>query len=327
MSTETARSLSIIIPNYNGETLLPMFIPNLFHALKYHPGPYEVIIVDDCSKDNSAQAMHQIAETYPNVKLLFNATNKGFSGTCNEGIRAAQYEIMFFFNNDVEIEEDYFNYYASHFDQPGLFAVTTCGYYYSNRKKPLDGIKTGVWKHGLPRVTGNIFNEQIVNSKMQAPYLSFGVQGAYFFADSKKVKQLHGFDEIYSPYIFEETDLGYRALKRGWKIHYEPRCIGYHQVSATINKAGTDFSKQVISNRNRIIFVWKNIDHLPYLISHCFFMLLKVITVNKVYIQALKQAYMLNPQIRQKRQQEQTETIMADKDIFNSFKAYFKKLQ
>ncbi len=233
MSESVPKSLSIIIPNYNGEELLPKFMPSLFRALENHSGKYEIIIVDDQSKDKSREVMQAIAANHAAVKIIFNPKNLGFSGTCNVGIRTAQYEILFFFNNDVEIKEDYFQYYSSYFDKAATFAVTTCGYYYDSHK-PLDGIKKAYWRRGLPRVNNNIFNPQIEQSQVKPPYLSFSVQGAYFFADAVKVQQLEGFDEIISPYIWEETDLSYRASKRGWLTYYEPRCVGYHMQNYSI---------------------------------------------------------------------------------------------
>jgi GT2 family glycosyltransferase len=283
MNEKLPKPLSIIIPNYNGEQLLPQFMPSLFRALENHSGVYEIIIVDDCSRDNSAAVIQELVASYSRVRAFFNAENVGFSGTCNVGIREARYEILFFFNNDVEICADYFTYYSSYFDQPDTFAVTTCGYYYDSRL-PLDGIKTVDWARGMLRMNRNIFNEQINRSRVPPPYRSICVQGAYFFADAAKVRQLHGFDELLNPYIWEESDLSYRAVKRGWTIYYEPRCVGYHRQNTSINKVSTPFTKLKIGQRNRIIVIWKNIHYRPYLLSHAFFMLLKVITLNRVYI-------------------------------------------
>jgi GT2 family glycosyltransferase len=296
-------------------------LPSVFKALQQHPGPYEIIIVDDCSTDNSRQVMEELAATHPEVRVLYNEANKGFSGTCNAGIAIAQYDILFFFNNDVELEPDYFQYYSAHFNDPDLFALTTCGYTYSERQ-PLDGIKTWEWKRGLPRVTGNIFNEQIAKSTVKPPYYSFGVQGAYFFADRKKIDQLNGFDEIYAPYNYEETDLGYRAMKRGWKIYYEPRCVGYHLVSATINKTSSNFTKQVISNRNRMIFVWKNIHDKTYLTQHVFFILLKLLSFNRVYLQGVRQLLDRWPEVKTRRKAEKQAAILSDRELIRSYTLY-----
>ena len=318
------RSLSVVIPNYNGAELLPKFMPYLFEALARYAGAYEVIIVDDCSTDDSRTAMENVQCLFPHVVLLHNPQNLGFSGTCNVGIWAARYEIVFLFNNDVEIEPDYFQYFNPYFDDPQTFAVTCCGYFYHNRQ-PLDGIKLAYWRLGLPRLAENVFNDQLRESAAQPPYRSFVVQGAYFFADAAKLRQLEGFDELISPFIYEETDLAYRAIKRGWRIYYEPRCVGYHQQNTSIDKVSSQRRKLTISQRNRILFVWKNIHDWRYLASHTFFMGIKVLTFNRRYISALWQARQRWPELRAKRRREKREAVISDRALFDEFGRYQRR--
>jgi hypothetical protein len=83
----------------------------------------------------------------------------------------------------------------------------------------------------------------------------------------------------------------------------------------------------MISQRNRLIFIWKNIHYFPYLLSHFFFMLLKVLAFNKVYITAIKQAYTLLPQIREKRTIEKKEARVSDKELFEAFGRYQKQFK
>ena len=84
--------------------------------------------------------------------------------------------------------------------------------------------------------------------------------------------ELGGFDEIYSPFYYEDADLSYRAWKRGYWVYYEPRSIVYHAHQATIGKG---FSKRYINfvfNRNRLIFLWKNLTDSDLLLQHFLFL-------------------------------------------------------
>jgi GT2 family glycosyltransferase len=316
-------ALSIIIPNYNGEELLTRFMPSVMRAVSNYQSPVEVIIIDDASKDESRGVMQQLATTYSRIKIFFNEKNKGFSGTCNVGIKEARYPVLFFLNNDVELEADYFSYFSSYFDNPDTFAVTTAGYYFNSRK-PLDGIKQVFWQRGFLRVTQNIFNEQIEESQAVAPFLSFCVQGAYFFADAAKVNALQGFDEMLSPYIWEETDLSFRGSRRGWLVYYEPRCIGYHCVNTSINKVSTPFTKQVNSHRNQLLFIWKNISSPYYRLTHGFFLLIKII-FNKAWRRAFTEAYQRIPEVMEKRRIEAREAVLTDRQVIHSFRDYQKR--
>ena len=77
-------ALSVILPNYNGRQLLQRNLPSLFTALKGLE--HEVIVVDDCSGDDSVSFLQQ---HYPQITLIQNPHNLGFSATCNAGIKAA----------------------------------------------------------------------------------------------------------------------------------------------------------------------------------------------------------------------------------------------
>jgi GT2 family glycosyltransferase len=319
-------SLSVIIPNYNGEQLLPFFLPFLYKALRNYGGEYEVIIVDDKSTDLSSEVLLRIEKEYPFTRCIFNQFNLGFSGTCNVGIKAAKNQILFFFNNDVEINEDYFQFFTEHFDDPDLFAVTCAGFSFDTRE-PVDGLKRAYWKRGLPRIAYDVFEDQLKSRTFAKPYYSFAVQGAYFFADKKKVDILEGFDELFSPYNYEETDLSYRALKRGWKIIFEPRCIGYHKVNTSINKLSSSSQKRMIFNRNRLLFVWKNIHYKPYLLSNILYVIFKLLIIDKGYWWGVRYYFTHKKEIINKRNKEKREFVIDDLKLFYSFKEYQKNFK
>jgi GT2 family glycosyltransferase len=309
------RSLSIIIPNYNGEELLRTFMPSVFEAAKNYSGKWEIILVDDKSPDNSRTVLEELKNNNSHVKVIYNSINLGFAGTCNVGIHASAGEILFFLNSDVKLNADYFNYFNSYFDNPLTFAVTTKAFRLFDSTF-LDGLKTGSWKRGMPKVYKDIDTDK--QNTLTRPFYSFAVQGAYFFADAIKVKQLGGFDELLSPYIFEETDLSYRALKRGWKIAYEPLCISYHAVSATIKKKKKR-KTQIIATKNKLLFIWKNIHSNKLLFSHFLFLGLRMMTINLIYTRAFIMALKNLNEIKGKRQVEKIESVVKDEVLFQEY--------
>ena len=83
---EFTKSISIIIPNYNGKHLLQEYLPYTYEVIIAAGVDYEVIIVDDGSKDDSVEF---IKANYPEVKLVVNQENRGFSFSCNRGVEIA----------------------------------------------------------------------------------------------------------------------------------------------------------------------------------------------------------------------------------------------
>jgi GT2 family glycosyltransferase len=317
--SSNARPVSIIIPSYQSAHLLSRFLPSVIEASKQYAGPYEILVVDDHSSDNT----QEILAGFKQIQIIIHDSNRGFSASCNTGLSHAKYPIVFFLNTDVELPPDFFQYFNPHFNYTDTFAVTVFGRHYRTGEK-LDGGKIGYWKRGNFRITDNYYTED--HPDLPAPYLSFSVQGAYFFADRNKMNELGGFDELFSPFIFEETDLTYRALKRGWRIIYEPRCKALHDHMSTVKSISSERYRKMMSFSNRLIFTWKNIEDGKLLFTHFLFLLIKSIFTPKIYVfQAISRAVKLLPQIMDKRRIEKKEKHRTDQEIFAFFRDYFRQ--
>jgi len=90
--------ISVIIPNWNGTTLLPGCLDSL--RTQTHPD-YEVILVDNASTDDSVEMTRR---EYPEVRVLELDRNLGLTGGVNAGIAIARGEIIALLNNDAEAE-------------------------------------------------------------------------------------------------------------------------------------------------------------------------------------------------------------------------------
>ena len=65
--------------------------------------------------------------------------------------------------------------------------------------------------------------------------------------------------ELLAPFYLEDTDLGYMAWKRGWKVLYQPRSVVYHEHRGTIGKRFREDYIQAVLKKNFLLFCWKNI--------------------------------------------------------------------
>lgn len=315
------RSLSVIIPNYNGKALLREFLPSVIAALDNYAAPKELILADDCSADGGIAVAAELAAGRPWVKTVAAERNGGFSAACNMGAARACHEILFFLNNDVFLEPDYFATFSGYFDDETVFAVTPCGYSWYD-KKQIDGVKTVKWSGGFLRFTGNIHNEALAEKR---PCLSFSVQGAYFFVRRVKSEQLGGLDELYSPYIMEETDLAYRALKRGWKILYGPEFRGFHRVGSSI-QSKTSRRTQIISARNRLVFTWKNLHDGPMLAWHLVCLGARLLGCSPVQWQGFIAALEMLGAIRRARALTSAGAVISDRALLDFYVPYFESI-
>ncbi|MNK26322.1 N-acetylglucosaminyl-diphospho-decaprenol L-rhamnosyltransferase [compost metagenome] len=239
------KSVSIVIPNYNGKHLLEKYLPSVFTAAQNARIEFEVIVIDDGSKDDS---LSFISTNYQQVKLLVNDKNRGFSYTCNHGIREAKYELILLLNSDVKLTPDYFEHQWKYFSKPDTFGVMA-------RIMSFDETRiedaARLLYYGGCRIKANKFyySENQSDEEVYTAYLS----GANALVDAKKLKELGGFDEIYSPFSSEDFDLSLRAWQLGWKCYYEHQSVCFHHVSgSTKTQIKSNFIKKIYY-RNRYI--------------------------------------------------------------------------
>ena len=253
---------SVVIPNWNGHDLLRQYLPSVQAALAGNPGS-EIILVDNGSSDGSADF---VREAFPDVKVLALDRNLGFGGGSNAGFRAAKNDIVVLLNSDMRVAPDFLAPLLAGFDDGRVFAVS-CQIFFSDPGKPREetGLTQGWWQDGGLKV-----RHRIDSGVVDLFPCFYGGGGSCAF-DRRKFLELCGFDELLAPFYLEDTDLGYLAWKRGWKVLYQPRSVVYHEHRGTIGKRFSEAQIQAALKKNYILFCWKNIHDWRMLASHFFF--------------------------------------------------------
>lgn len=256
------RSASIVIPNWNGRDLLKKYLPSVIEAARCCPES-EVIIVDNGSTDGSAQ---YVLENHPNVRLIALPENLGFGGGSNEGFEHAQRDIVVLLNSDMRVDRDFLRPLLDGFADENTFAVS-CQIFFSDPGKLREetGLTEGWWQQGSLRVRHR------TEEAMTDPFPCFYGGGGSCAFDRRKFLELGGFDKLLAPFYLEDTDLGYMAWKRGWKVLYQPGSVVYHEHRGTIGKRFSTAYIQSVLKKNFVLFVWKNIHESKRLWSHFFF--------------------------------------------------------
>ena len=256
------RSASVVIPNWNGRDLLEKYLPSVVEALAGNP-ENEIIVVDNGSSDRSAAMLR---ERFPSVRLLALDRNLGFGGGSNAGFRAARNDIVVLLNSDMRVQPDFLAPLLTGFADDKVFAVS-CQIFFSdpNKLREETGLTQAWWENGGLRVRHRD------DAAITDLYPCFYGGGGSCAFDRSKFLELGGFDEIFRPFYLEDTDLGYLAWKRGWKVLYQPRSVVYHEHRGTIGKRFSAAQIDSALKKNFILFCWKNIHEWPRLWSHFFF--------------------------------------------------------
>ena len=250
---------SIVIPNWNGLDLLRANLPSVLEAAAKVPGT-EILVVDNASTDGSAEFLK--AE-YPQVNVLQLSTNQGFAGACNLGARAIKNDIVVFLNNDMRVEDSFLPALLDEFTDPLLFAASSQIFFADTTKKREETGLTEVWWHHGTLHVGHR-SDPLIQSAYPCAYPGGG-SSAF---DRAKFLELGGFDHLFHPFYYEDTDLGFRAWKRGWKVLYQPQSIVHHEHRGTIGKKFSPEYIDTVIRSNSLLYCWKNIHSWRLLSSH-----------------------------------------------------------
>jgi glycosyltransferase involved in cell wall biosynthesis len=107
--SEDRFDLSLVIACYNEEPLLEDSVRQVIEILESTRWRYEIIFVDDCSRDGTREIIDGLLSRYPDKALrrIFHSHNKGRGGTVSDGIRAARGDVVGYIDIDLEVHARY----------------------------------------------------------------------------------------------------------------------------------------------------------------------------------------------------------------------------
>lgn len=102
----TSPDLSIIIPAYNEEALIVSTLNCLHSYLSRRPESFEILVVDDGSRDNTVEVVQQLQKNTEHVHLLINSQNMGKGFSIQRGVSESHGKIIIFTDADLPYELD-----------------------------------------------------------------------------------------------------------------------------------------------------------------------------------------------------------------------------
>ena len=100
------KDISIILPCYNEETIFEQSMRKILNLLQKTKFNYEIVLVDDFSKDNTRELIKKTAAGNKNIRYIFHEKNMGRGKTVSDGIRMASGRIAGYIDIDLEISEE-----------------------------------------------------------------------------------------------------------------------------------------------------------------------------------------------------------------------------
>ncbi|MDD3977829.1 MAG: glycosyltransferase family 2 protein [Methanomicrobium sp.] len=238
--------ISIIIPNYNGKQFLKNCLNSISDQSYFEK---EIIVIDNGSSDGSSD---YIKENFPEVILIENSENLGFTGATNQGIRHSKGDYICTLNNDTISGYHFLKYLQKAIESDKDIGIVASKMIFPDGRINSAGMcisRSGAaWNRGM--------FEEDCGQYEKPEYVIGACAGAALYRKSM-LDEIGLFDEDFFMY-HDDVDLSFRACLAGWKCLYCPKAVVTH-----INSATSGFESEFsIYHGNRNI-IWFAVKDLP----------------------------------------------------------------
>jgi len=232
--------LSIIIVNYNTKQLTLDCISSVFQSITSYR--YEVILIDNASSDGSVEA---IQDQFPEVKIISNNENTGFSRANNQGIQIAGGSYVLLLNSDTVIEATTLDTMIRYMETHPKVGASGCKLILP------DGTLDDACKRGFPTPLASFYyafgfskrhpsdpkynQYKLTHLDPDQEHVVDCLVGAFMMVREEVIEQVGGLDEEFFMYG-EDIDWCYRIKDAGWKITYYPKTTVIHYKGASSRK-------------------------------------------------------------------------------------------
>ena len=253
--------ISVCIVNFNSKKQLEKCLNTIKPAIK--PLSYEVIIIDNYSKDGSQEL---IKKHFEKVRLITNNRNNGYTSEINRAMKIGKGKYKLIMNPDSRLMPKSINNLVTFMKQKeksgivGPLVLNEDGsFQWSCRRGVARPFAVFCYFLGIaklfpkyPIFTGYHLNHLDVKEINEVS----GVSGSCMLVDQELINDIGYFDERFFAYQ-EDSDYCLRAINSGWKVYYNPN-------STVIHKGGHGGSNSVPF---RSIFEWHR-SYILYYFKH-----------------------------------------------------------
>ena len=283
--------LSIVIVSWNTRELLSDCIGSIKNNCD---GLYcEIIVVDNASTDDTIDVLKT---KYPDVKLIRNQKNLGFSTANNQGFHFAQGRYILILNPDTIVFPKTLSYLVSALDEDKTIGAITAKVIWPDGsvQRSCARKEMNLWNFfcdqlGIARLFPNIW----ALSGTQLPYKLYDVRrkvavisGAFMMVRRDILTRIGGFDEEFF-FAGDDVDLSYRIRREEYDIIYEPSVQIVHIGGQSQKLSQIRIRKE--SLRGIFLFFKKHYPHTPiFVLRSIIFIRLIIIMFISVVLSILK---------------------------------------
>lgn len=244
--------VSIVVLTYNGLEVTRACLEKLPETTD----DYELVVVDNGSGDGTVEYLRGLASEDPGVRVIFNASNRGFAAGCNQGVRIARHEHVCLLNNDTEPLPGWLDAMREAFVD-GVGAVGAKLLYPDTTIQHAGMVfvyRPGLTPHFLPdhrfRFAPADLPEANVLEEVPA------VTGACLLTTKRVWQRVNGMDVAYVKAYYEDVDFNLKLRDAGLRVIYQPAATLIHKEKGTAaSLAGTPDDPEQHFSRNELRYI------------------------------------------------------------------------
>jgi len=228
---EKSPVLSVVIISYNTSSVTGDCIRSILRENKSMPA-FEILVVDNASKDDSVPVLRKLAAEYPTLKVIENSENAGFAKANNQAVKQARGQYILLLNSDTVVLDDAVGrLFKTYTEDPRMHFL---GGKLLNRDMTPQASAAPFYT--LPVVFGALFLKGdywgLTRGSPDKTTHADWVSGACILTKKEYYDAVGGFDEGIFMYM-DEVDLLFRARKKGYETYFYPGARFIHLGSAS----------------------------------------------------------------------------------------------
>ncbi|HEV7180728.1 MAG TPA: glycosyltransferase family 2 protein, partial [Candidatus Baltobacteraceae bacterium] len=244
-ASRTGALVSIVTLSWNA----PQFTRMALDSIAAHTRePYEVIVVDNDSGTETIEMLRALDD--PHVRIIYNATNRGFGGGNNDGIAAARGEFIVVLNNDVIVTDGWLDALLEPFDRIASVGVT------APRSNKIVGDQEVIDAQYDDMDGMHVYARERRARYAKRGFLTDRAIGFCLCIDRTVIDQIGGFDERFKMGNFEDDDFSIRVRAAGYEIYVCDDSFIHHFGSQSFIANNVNYASTMQENWSKFSQKW-----------------------------------------------------------------------
>jgi GT2 family glycosyltransferase len=248
-------NLSFILVNWNTKDLILEALRSIVETV--HGYTYEIFVVDNGSREGGPEA---IAEAFPQIHLIRNATNVGFARAVNQALVKARGDYIMLVNSDARLMDEAAQVLVTFMEEnpdvgiAGGQLINEDGSR-QNSVAPFPSLATELLNKRLLRV---FFPHRYPGKERYypRPIDVDSIVGACLIVRRQAIEEVGYLDEGYF-FFMEETDWCLRMKEKGWRVSFVPDARILHLQGFSVARAKTEARIEYYRSRYRLFATWR----------------------------------------------------------------------